>query len=408
MSLLQTLAIAIGALGRNKTRSALTVLGVVIGVAAVIAMVSIGEGAKQRVAKTFEAMGTTTLTVSSGSARARGVRGGAGSQPTLTWDDMRAIRDEVPGVRGVAPELSAMAQVSSDESNWQTRITGSTEEYFTIRNWPLALGEAFGATDVAAGAKLAVLGKTVVTNLYGEGSDPVGQTIRINRIPFVVTGVLEAKGSSGFGDNDDRIVIPSTTYGSKIAGGLQKFLPGSILVSSISREASPAVQRGIEEVLRRRHRLREGVDDDFNVRDPSEFADAQADSARTISSLLAGVALVSLLVGGIGIMNIMLVSVTERTREIGLRMAVGAKERNILLQFLIEAVVLSVAGGALGIAAGIAAAKTMATRFDFPLLIRLDVVALAVIVSAAVGVVFGLYPARQASRLDPIQALRYE
>jgi putative ABC transport system permease protein len=409
VSLFQTIAVAISALTRTKTRSLLTVLGVIIGVGAVIAMVSIGEGAKKRVADTFEAMGTNTLTVRSGSMRNRGARGGAGSQPSLTWDDMAAIESEVTSISVVAPELSSSAQVMSDADNWQTSITGTTPDWFTIRNWTVELGEPLTEADVRGARKVAVLGKTVVTNLFGDGVDPVGQTIRINRIPFEVVGVVGGKGASPWGgDNDDRVIIPVSTFNTKIAGGLQKYLKGSILVSAASKDATPQAKAEIEALLRERHRIRDGEDDDFEVRDPSEIADAQQESAQTITSLLAGVALVSLLVGGIGIMNIMLVSVTERTREIGLRMAVGAKPFQVMSQFLIEAVVLSVTGGMVGIATGVGAARAMSSQFGFPLLVRMDVVALAVAVSAAVGIGFGLYPARKASQLDPIQALRYE
>ncbi len=409
MSLWQTLLVAVSALTRSKTRSFLTVLGVIIGVGAVIAMVSIGEGAKARVSATFENMGVNTLSVRSGSHSHGGVRGGAGSQASLTWDDLTAIQDNIGVATGVAPEVDTGAQVMSDSANWQTQITGSTADWFKVRNWHAAQGEEFSHTEVSTNQKVALLGKTVATNLFGEGVDPTGESIRINRIPFRVIGVLEAKGATPWGsDNDDRVLIPVTTFNQKIAGGLRKYLNGTILVTTPNREATRQAKTQVEELLRRRHKLRPGQDDDFNVRDPTEFAEAQEDSAQTITSLLAGVAMVSLLVGGIGIMNIMLVSVTERTREIGLRMAVGAKQRNVLWQFLIEAVVLSIAGGVLGIAGGVGAAKYMASKFGFPLLIRVDVVILAVAVSAAVGIAFGLYPARKASRLDPIQALRYE
>ena len=408
MGFVQTLQIALGALARTKTRSFLTVLGVIIGVGAVIAMVSIGEGAKARVAETFASMGTNTLLVRSGSSRSGGVRGGAGSQPTLTWDDMAAIEREVAGVAMVAPELTGRAQVMSDADNWQTSITGTTPTWFTIRNWPAERGRTFTDVDLASGAKVAVIGKTIGDNLFAD-TDPVGQTIRIDRIPFEVIGVAAAKGASPWGsDNDDRIIIPSTTYMQKISGGLHKYIPGSIMVSVASGGDNQAVKAEIEALMRTRHKVREGDEDDVQIRDPSEMAAAQTESANTITSLLAGVALVSLLVGGIGIMNIMLVSVTERTREIGLRMAVGAKQGHILSQFLVEAVVLSIAGGIAGIATGVGAAHYMAAKFGFPMLVRADVVVLAVAVSAVVGIGFGLYPARKASRLDPIQALRYE
>jgi putative ABC transport system permease protein len=408
MSLWRTLHVAIAALVRTKTRSLLTVLGVIIGVGAVIAMVSIGEGAKARVARTFEAMGTNMLTVFSGAASSRGARGGAGSLPTLTWDDLAAIRAHVPGVVQAAPQLRANAQLVSELGNWQTGVIGTTPEWFAIRNWPVARGEIFTAADDAAGRPVAILGKTVVDNLFGPGSDPVGQTVRINAIPFQVIGVAATKGASAFGsDTDDTVIIPATTFGRRISGGLQKYLAGAIVVQA-EAGGSARVEAGIEELLRERHRLRADQEDDFAVRDLSEIADAQQESAQTITSLLAGVALVSLLVGGIGIMNIMLVSVTERTREIGLRMAVGARPGDVLAQFLIEAVVLSVAGGLIGIGAGIGAAEYMAARFEFPLLIRADIVLLSVAVSAAVGIGFGLYPARKASRLAPITALRWE
>jgi putative ABC transport system permease protein len=408
MGIFQTFAIALAALNRTKTRSLLTVLGVVIGVGAVIAMVSIGEGAKARVAKTFESMGTNTLIIRAGSSHRGGVRGGAGSQPSITWDDLEAI-GAIDSVARVAPELSGRGQImSSLGENWQTSIIGTTPEWFAIRSWPVEGGEAFTAAAVVGGDKVVVLGKTVATSLYGE-ADPVGETIRINQIPFLVVGVAAEKGASPFGsDNDDRVIIPSTTFQQKISGDLHKYLNGSILAEVVSRDASAGAKTAIEELLRQRHRIRPDAEDDFRIRDPSEMADAQQESASTITSLLAGVALVSLLVGGIGIMNIMLVSVTERTREIGLRMAVGARESHILAQFLVESVVLSIAGGVLGILGGIGAAQYMAAKFGFPTLIRPDIVVLAVAVSAAVGIGFGLYPARKASRLDPIQALRYE
>jgi putative ABC transport system permease protein len=402
------LQVAIAALARNKTRSLLTVLGVIIGVGAVIAMVSIGEGAKARVAQTFESMGTNMLTVFSGSSSSGGARGGAGSQPTLTWDDLAAIREQVPGVVNVAPQLRANAQLVSEIGNWQTGVVGTTVEWFTIRSWPMASGEIFTTADDAGGRAVAILGKTVADNLFGPGIDPVGQTVRINAIPFKVIAVAASKGSSAFGsDNDDTVIIPATTFGRRISGGLQKYVGGAILVQT-EVDGTAAVKLGVEDLLRERHRLRPDQDNDFSVRDLSEIAAAQQESAQTITSLLAGVALVSLLVGGIGIMNIMLVSVTERTREIGLRMAVGAKPGDVLAQFLIEAMVLSIAGGLIGVGAGIGAAEYMAARFEFPLLVRADIVALAVAVSAAVGIGFGLYPARKASQLAPITALRWE
>jgi putative ABC transport system permease protein len=406
---LLTVRVALGALLRNKLRSFLTVLGVVIGVAAVIAMVSIGEGAKARIAKNFEQMGTNLLMVHSGSTRTRGMRGGSGSLPSLTWGDLEAIRNEVPTVRYAAPFQSATAQAISEEQNWQTRVSGTSPEYFAIRNWPMASGRSFTKAEVAAKAKVAVLGQTVVESLYGIGADPLGRTVRVKRIPFTVIGVAAKKGSNvRGGDSDDVILIPVTTFNAKIQGGLHNYIQGGIFVSATSQEATGRARDAIEELLRVRHRIRPGEDADFHTHDMAEMAAAFKDSAATITSLLAGVALVSLLVGGIGIMNIMLVSVTERTREIGLRMAVGAKPRQILAQFLVEAMALATIGGVLGVLAGLGGASYLAGRFGWQLLVRPDMIVVAVAFSSAVGIVFGLYPARKASLLDPIQALRHE
>ncbi|MBK9031283.1 MAG: ABC transporter permease [Myxococcales bacterium] len=406
MNLWRTTLVALSALGRTKARSLLTVLGVIIGVGAVIAMVSIGEGAKARVAAQFEAMGTSTLVVTSGASTAGGARGGAGSQPTLTWTDLDAIR-ALPEVGAAAPQLRGNGQLLADGSNWQAPITATTSAWFTVRAWAAARGELLSPADDAGARKVAVIGKTVATNLFGD-DDPIGQTMRIDRTPFIVIGVLEAKGTSAMGqDSDDVVVIPARTFLSKVSGGNARFLSGQVIVMAASPDTAGA-KLAIEELLRERHKRRAGEPDDVSVRDLSEIAKAQAASASTITSLLAGVALVSLLVGGIGIMNIMLVSVTERTREIGLRMAIGAKPHHVRRQFLIEAVVLSLAGGVLGIGFGFAAGEYMAASFGFPLLVRPDVVIMSVAVSAGVGVLFGFYPAHRASRLDPIVALRHE
>ncbi|KAB2897765.1 MAG: FtsX-like permease family protein [Kofleriaceae bacterium] len=405
MNIFRTFMVALTALARTKTRSFLTVLGVIIGVGAVIAMVSIGEGAKARVAAQFEAMGTNTLIVSSGSTSAGGARGGAGSRMSLTWEDLAAVR-ALPEVALAAPQLRGNAQILSETSNWQTQVNATTPEWLEVRAWKVAAGDFFTTADVNAGRKVAVIGKTVAVNLFAD-EDPVGKTVRIDRTPFTVVGVLESKGTSAFGqDNDDVVVVPTKTYLSKVSRGNARYLAGQIMVTAA---VDTTVTKGaIEELLRTRHKLRADAEDDFSVRDLTSVAKAQAESASTITSLLAGVALVSLLVGGIGIMNIMLVSVTERTREIGLRMAIGAKPGQVRMQFLIEALVLSVAGGLLGIVAGIVAGQYMANRFGFPLPIRPDIVVLAVGVSAAVGIAFGFFPAHRASRLDPITALRHE
>jgi putative ABC transport system permease protein len=401
--------VAARALLLNKMRSFLTALGIVIGVGAVIAMTAIGAGARARVEQTFAAMGTNMLVVRSGASNAGGVRGGAGTQPTLTWDDLAAIEREVPNARDVAPVLQSQAQLAVEGQNWSTSVQGTTPELFEIRNWQAAKGDLFDDGDVRAGAKVAVVGKTVADNLYGEGADPVGQVVRIGNVPFAIVGVMASKGQSAFGqDNDDVVFVPVSTYRAKLQGGLSKFLAGSIYVGTASQQATTAAQAEITDLLRERHKLAETEEDDFSVRNMAEIAAAQQEGTETMTSLLAGIALVSLLVGGIGIMNIMLVSVTERTREIGLRMAIGAKPRHVLVQFLVEAMLLSSLGGVLGVTAGIATASRLATQFGWPMLVQPQFVTLAVVFSALVGIGFGLYPAFKASRLDPIQALRHE
>ncbi len=409
MNPLETLRVAFRALRRTKMRSFLTTLGIVIGVSAVIAMVAIGDGAKARVQQTFESMGANLLVILPGTSTAGGSMGGFGSQPTLTWDDLKAIQTEVPNVRWAAPYLRSVAPVLSEDVNWTTQVGGTTPEYFSIRSWPAARGSLFTASDVDSGTKVAVLGKTVADRLFGAGTDPVGQQVRIRNIPFQVVGVLVTKGQSPGGqDFDDAVFVPRTTFQAKIQGGLKNYLSGVIFVSATSPTTTARAQAQIRALLRDRHRLAQGADDDFSIRNLAEAASATQEGASILTNLLAAIALVSLLVGGIGIMNIMLVSVTERTREIGIRMAVGAKARNILFQFLTEALALSVAGGVLGVAFGLGLALWIANAFHWPVLFRADVVILAVGFSGLVGVVFGLYPAWRASKLDPIQALRFE
>ncbi len=409
MSALRTLVVAFRALLRNKLRSFLTALGVIIGVGAVVAMTSIGAGARARVEETFASMGSRMLVVRSGSSLLGGARGGAATQPTLTWDDMHAIAEEVSGVTVVAPLLAKPVQVMAEGQNWATSVQGTTPDYFAIRSWPAASGSLFDASDVARGAKVAVLGRTVADELFGPYADPVGQIVRVGQVPFQVVGVAAEKGQSPFGsDYDDAVFVPVSTYRSRIQSGLEQFVDGTLFVGVASQGVAGSVQSQIEALLRERHRLRPGEPDDFSVRNLADVASAQQEGARTMNSLMAGIALVSLVVGGIGIMNIMLVSVTERTREIGLRLAVGAKPRSILVQFLVEAVTLSLVGGVLGVAAGIGAATWLVSRFDWPLLIQPGIVALSLASSALVGVGFGLWPAWKAARLDPIQALRWE
>jgi putative ABC transport system permease protein len=401
--------IAVRALLRNKMRSFLTMLGVIIGVGAVVSITAIAAGARARVAQTFEAMGSNMLVVRSGSSRWGGVRGGAGSQPTLTWDDLEEIKTEIPSVRLAAPVLGTSAQVMAEGANWSSNVQGTTEEYFEIRNWKIQSGRGLSAADVELGAKVAVIGKTVVDELFGPWLDPVGQIIRVNRIPFEVIGVAESKGNSGWGgDQDDVVFVPVSTFRAKLQGGLGQFLDGSIFVGASSQQETARAEAEITALLRARHRIRDGEEDDFSVRNLSDIATSQQESADTMTALLGGIALVSLIVGGIGIMNIMLVSVTERTREIGLRMAVGAKPGNILTQFLTEAVVLSSIGGVLGVLAGLGTGFYLVGRFGWPMLIQPGFILVALGFSAIVGIGFGLYPAFKASRFDPIQALRYE
>jgi putative ABC transport system permease protein len=409
MNAVQTSRVAVRALMRNKVRSALTMLGIIIGVFAVIAMVAIGEGAKAQVSQSFASMGSNILIVLSGSSSRGGSMGGFGSQPTLTWDDLKAIRAEVSAAKYVAAQLRSNAQVMSEEQNWSTSITGTSPEFFEIRTWKASTGSLFTQSDVDSGTKVVVLGQTVVDKLFGPNSDPVGQTVRIKNMPFFVMGVLEKKGQSANGqDNDDAAFVPQTTFMSKIQGGLQKYLNGMIIVSATSAEAIPRAQTQISALLRDRHHTPDGQDDDFNLRNMTEMAGAVESGTATLTNLLAAIAAVSLLVGGIGIMNIMLVSVTERTREIGVRMAVGARPRDILAQFLVEAVVLSVTGGLVGIGLGLAVAQVAANKLGWPMVYRPDIIIIAVGFSALVGIGFGLYPAFKASRLDPIDALRFE
>ena len=407
MNPLQIIRLAARALRRNLLRSFLTALGIIIGVAAVIAMVSIGEGARSRVEASFASMGTNLLIVVPGSSTSGGARGGFGSQPTLTKDDLRALQTELPLVDAAAADLRTNAQLASEERNWATTVHGTTPEYFRIRKWGVSQGAVVTSSDVDGGAKVVVLGATVAEKLFGANADVVGQLVRIKGVPFQVVGVLERKGQSANGqDNDDTAVVPLTTFLSRLSPSLGAFLPGPILVSALSDV--PRVERQVKELLRERHRIAPEAEDDFSVRNLAEVASAQQEGADTLSTLLASIAAVSLLVGGIGIMNIMLVSVTERTREIGIRMAVGATPGQVLAQFLTEALTLSLVGGLLGVGLGVLAAQQLSSSFGWPLLLRTDVILAATGFSGLVGVGFGLYPALKASRMDPITALRFE
>jgi len=408
MSPLQTVRIASRALVRNKLRSFLTTLGVVIGVGAVIAMMAIGSGAKAQVEAAFAAMGTDLLVVLPGSTSAGGVHGGFGSMPTLTWDDLTAIQSDVSTVKNAAPALRSSLPVVSEDQNWTTSVTGTTPEYFDIRSWPASSGNVLTQQDVDSTNKVVVLGATVSEKLYGPNASPVGQTVRIGQNPFTVIGVVARKGQSPSGqDYDDTAFIPVTTFAQKIQGGLKKYLSGTVYVGAMPGQTTRA-QQDITALLRERHHLAAADDDDFSIRNLSEIAGAQEEGTKTMTTLLASVAAVSLLVGGIGIMNIMLVSVTERTREIGVRMALGARPPDILAQFLAESLTLSLMGGVLGVAFGLGTSAWLASRFHWPVLVQPDVIAVAVAFSAFVGIAFGLYPAWKAAQLDPIEALRYE
>ncbi len=409
MNYLETFLVAARALLRNKIRSFLTTLGIIIAVAAVIAMFALGEGSQASVQEAIASMGTNILIVLSGSSQGGGARGGFGSQPTLTWEDLKAIQTEASAVRYAVPNVGGNAQIMSEDQNWSTRITGTMPDYFLIRNWPVALGSPLTQTDVDLGSKVVVLGQTVVDKLFGPSANPVGQSIRINNIPFTIVGVAAKKGQSPVGqDYDDTAFVPVTTFEAKIRKGLGKFINGIIFIGAVSPAATPQAEKQITELLRDRHHIGPGAEDDFNIRNLSEIASTQEQAAKTGANLLLGIAFVSLVVGGIGIMNIMLVSVTERTREIGVRMAIGARPKDILAQFLIEALTLSTVGGLLGIALGLIGGSKLTSYWGWHMTFQPLVIAVAVICSAVVGIVFGLYPARKASLLDPIDALRYE
>jgi macrolide transport system ATP-binding/permease protein len=397
--------IALRALKANKLRSALTMLGVIIGVGAVIAMVAIGQGAKARVAKQMERLGSNRLTVYAGAVTRGGRRMGGGSITTLTEADAQAILSEVPGVELVAPTVQGSAQVVYGNSNWLPAFLGTTTDYFSVMNWGIQSGSDFTEEDVRSGRKVALIGKTVAKELFGDHY-PIGQVIRMKHIPFEVVGVLKERGTSSFaGDLDDVVVVPLRTAQRKLLG--IRYVR-RIEVSAASGEDTGQMQAAITELLRKRHRLTSAKVDDFMIRDRTEIIEAANEAASTLSYLLAGIASVALIVGGIGIMNIMLVSVTERTREIGLRLAVGARRRDIRRQFLTEAVVLSLLGGTIGVIVGVGASLCLSYFAQWEIVISSGSLLLAFLFSAAIGVFFGFQPAERAARLNPIEALRYE
>jgi putative ABC transport system permease protein len=410
MSLLEAIRAALQAIGANALRSALTMLGVIIGVAAVIAMVAIGSGARARVNDQIRSLGANLAVITAGNVQVGGVRLGAGAASTLTDEDARAIRDEIEGVTAAAPFIRAQAQVVHGATNWSTSIQAVDNDFFVAREWDMALGRSFEAEELRRGEIVAILGQTVARTLFG-GDDPLDQIIRVRNTPFRVIGVAASKGQSAFGqDQDDLIFVPLETGRRRIMGR-NYARDRSVASIFVKFDEEAGIAPGIEEIralLRQRHRLSPEAEDDFTVRNLTEVANTASASARTLSFLLAAVAGVSLLVGGIGIMNIMLVSVTERTREIGLRLAVGARPRDVLAQFLIEATLLAAIGGLIGIALGLAAAVAVANTAGWPMLVSWETALVAVGVSGLVGVFFGFYPARRAARLDPIEALRRE
>ncbi len=395
------------AMGANRLRTLLTMLGMVIGVAAVVLMMSIGQGAQYAVKQSIEAMGSNLFILLSGHTTSGGARSGSGGAHTLTISDAEAI-SELPGVQAVAPIHPGSAQIIYGPNNWNSAVIGTTPGYLDARSWPVIAGSAFTDSDVRSATRAALIGQTAAQNLFGD-EDPVGKTIRIRQSPFVILGVLGLKGQGMDGrDQDDTLLIPISTaqrqvYGSQFPGSVRM-----VMVQTATQEIMPAVEKSMNALLRQRHRIREGMDNDFSVRNLTAVADSAAESTRIMSLLLGAIASVSLLVGGIGIMNIMLVSVTERTREIGIRMAIGARARDILAQFLLEAIIISVAGCFIGLLLGIGGALLTEALTATPVIISLSSVIVAFSVAATVGIFFGYYPAHKAAQLNPIEALRYQ
>jgi len=404
-----TMLSALRILRRNPLRAGLTMLGIIIGIGAVVAMVSLGQGATASVQSEIASLGTNVLIVVPGATTVSGVRGGLGSVSTLTVEDAEEIEKKVASVATVMYGTRSILQVIRDNKNWSTVVFGTTPVFPDIRNWPIAQGNFFTQSDLDSAAKVVVLGKTAVQNLFEPGEDVVGSEIRIRNVPLRVIGVLASKGQSITGqDQDDFVVLPFSTAERKVLG--TKFLGtvGIILVATQTRHDIPAVTEDIKDLLRTRHRLHPSEDDDFTLRTMEDIAKMLTGTSRTMMLMLMGIASISLIVGGIGIMNILLVSVTERTREIGLRMAVGAKRTHILLQFLIEAVIMTAIGGLLGVGTGIGIARLLTKMIGWPTIINTDAAIAAFLFSLAVGLFFGLYPANKASKLNPIEALHYE
>jgi putative ABC transport system permease protein len=402
MRAVATTIIALRALRRNKMRSILTALGMIIGVGAVIAMVSIGNGAKTQVEASIASLGQNVITIFPGNFTSGGARGGWGSASSLTPEDAIAIQTEITGVVGVSAEVRDRSQVLANGLNWNTTIYGESPEFLGIRDWKLSDGAMFGEAEIRSAAKVAVIGQTIADQIF-PGSDPIGQTLRIRNIPFKVIGILAPKGFNYFGtDQDDAVIIPYTSAMRRVS---RRTNLNTILIQAYSPEQMPRIQQEITDLLQQR---RQGRDPDFTVRNQLELAEAATATSRTMTALLGAIAGVSLIVGGIGIMNIMLVSVTERTREIGIRLAIGAHDRDIRLQFLIEAMVLSLMGGVIGILLGVGSSQLVSKLNGWPVLVSSTSVIVAFVFSGAVGIAFGFYPAHKAAQLDPIDALRFE
>ena len=408
MNVLMIIRIAFRALARNKTRAALTMLGIIIGVSAVIVMVSIGQGAQATVQAQIESMGTNLLFVSAGAQNVGGVRGGAGADAgssQLTVEDLEAIKREVPSVSMVSPVVNSRSQLVAGNQNWSTQIQGVSEQFPDIRKWAVGSGDFFTDSDVRSAARVVVIGQTIADNLF-PGEDAVGQTMRISNMPFRVVGVMARKGQDPQGrDQDDAAFAPYTSVQKKLLGSTRVQVA---YVSAVSQDATYTAQSQIAELLRQRHKLAGGAPDDFTVRNMSDVAEAANETNSVMTMLLGSIAGVSLLVGGIGIMNIMLVSVTERTREIGIRMAIGARSTAVRTQFLVESIVLSLTGGFVGIALGVLTSVGVPLLLGWPTLVSTASIVGSVVFSAGVGIFFGYYPARKAAALDPIEALRYE
>jgi putative ABC transport system permease protein len=405
MKLLAPFRIALRALRRNKLRTLLTMLGIIFGVGAVIAGISIGNGAKAQIEAQIASLGQNVVLVLSGNVSRGGFAMGFGSAPSLTRGDYDAIRKEIAGVTGASPEVRSSAQIAAGNQNAFVQVLGVGEDYLDIRSWPLRTGANFTDADVRNAGKVALIGQTTASALFGDG-DPVGQVIRIKSAPYTIVGLLGSKGMSMMGsDQDDVVLIPYTSAMVRLTGATTF---RSFNVQAANAGLLEDVQSQITDLLRQRHRIAAGRDDDFLVRTQQEISEMATMTSKIMAALLGAIAAGSLLVGGIGIMNIMLVSVTERTREIGVRMAVGARSRDILLQFLIEAVTLSLAGGLIGIACGVGGARLLSAYFGWTTLVSADSILISFAFSAAIGVFFGFYPARKAARLDPIDALRYE